>query len=50
MQSFPLWGEEDGEEEGPTQAESRSKRGREEAAQNERKKEGKINWKNEFGH
>lgn len=41
MQSFPLWEEEDGEEQGPAQAESRRKREREEAAPNERKKEGK---------
>lgn len=41
MQSFPLWEEGDGEEEGPAQAESRSNRGIEEAAQNEKKKGGK---------
>lgn len=41
MQSFPLWEEEDGEEQGPAQAELRRKRGKEEAAPNERKRQEK---------
>lgn len=40
MQSFPLWEEEDGEEQGPDQAVKKVGR-RKEVASNERKKEGK---------
>lgn len=51
MQSFPLWEEEDGEEQQPAHTESRWKRGREKVAPNEREKEGKkINLENELGH
>lgn len=51
MQSFPLWEEEDGEEQAPDQAESRRQEGeRKQHQMKGKRKEKKLNSENEFDH